>query len=294
MSVVVAMLLQKLQGNSIMAIRKGTVTGSILKQSNRGKKGALTGSKRVTGEPTPIDATPQITEPPITSLGVPTPPSIGEKLKDIANSTVSVIEKGANTVNTVQGYVSRVNEAIKATDNDCNPLSVTDGQLNTADILTHATAEIDTAVPQLDSAEATQRNIIIARQRNYVGVAINNVKLRQDLATLDLEQQRLVGLLIDGKTAQVTNEKKAVGYHRAVVGRDTELSKLEQDRELLTQQEIKTEGTQNQTPLLREQEQLKVQKLREEIEKQGYEIQNITYEKQVIKQEIEAKFLAGF
>jgi hypothetical protein len=55
----------------------------------------------------------------------------------------------------------------------------------------------------MDSAEATKRNIIIARQRNYVGVAINNTKLKQDLATLDLEQQRLIGLLIDGKTAGV-------------------------------------------------------------------------------------------
>jgi uncharacterized protein YcgL (UPF0745 family) len=78
------------------------------------------------------------------------------------------------------------------------------------------------------------------------------------------------------------------------VGRDTEISKLEQDRELYTQQLIKTESTQNQTSLIQEQEQLKVAKLREEIEKQGYEIQAISYEKEKIKQETEAKFLAGF
>jgi hypothetical protein len=50
------------------------------------------------------------------------------------------------------------------------------------------------------------------------------------------------------------------------------------------------EGTQAQTSLIQEQEQLKVAKLREEIEKQGYEIQAISYEKEKLKQETEAKF----
>ncbi len=281
-----------------MAPRKGTVTGANLEKATKGKKGGLTGSKRVTGETTtppstPV-STPTDTPQPITSLGIPTPPSIAEKLKGAAETVASVVEKGSNTVSVIQGYTSRITESIKGTDNDRNPYGITNGQVNTAEILQHASAEIDSTVPELDSAEATKRNIVIARQRNYVGVAINNTKLKQDLATLDLEQQRLIGLLIDGKTAGVTNEKKAVTYHRVVVGRDTEISKLEQDRELYTQQQIRTEGTQAQTSLIQEQEQLKVAKLREEIEKQGYEIQAISYEKEKIKQETEAKFLAGF
>jgi len=278
--------------------KTGTVTGASLDKSNRGKKGGLTGSKRVTGETsTPVSIptdTQQTTEQPITSLGIPTPPSVGEKLKELANGTASAIEKGAATVNAIQGYVSRVTESIKGTDNDRNPSAVTNGQLNTADILTSASAEIDENIPQMDSGEAVKRNTIIARQRNFVGVAINNTRLKQDIATLDIEQKRLIGLLIDGKTLEVNNETKAVGFHRAVVARDTELSRLDQDRELLTQQQIRTEGVQNQTELIREQEQLKVQKLREEIEKQGYEIQNISYEKELLKQEVEGKFTAGF
>ena len=180
------------------------------------------------------------------------------------------------------------------TDQDRNPSALTDGKVNTSEILARAIADIDESIPQMDSGTATQRNIIIARQRNFVGVAINNTRLKQDLATLDNEQKKLIGMLIDGKTLDVNNEKKAVGYHRAVVGRDTELSKLEQDRELLTQQQIRTEGTQNQTELIREQEVLKVAKMREDIEKQGYEIQAVQYEKERIKQETEAKFTAGF
>ena len=282
-----------------MATRKtGTVTGANLEKANKGKKGGLTGSKRVTGESstppsTPTD-TPQPTETPITNLGIPTPPSVVEKLKASAETVANIVEKGSNAVSAIQGYTSRITESIKGTDNDRNPYGITNGQVNTADILKHASAEVDENIPQMDSSEATRKNIIIARQRNYVGVAINNTKLKQDLATLDLEQQRLIGLLIDGKTVQVNNETKAVSYHRAVVGRDTELSRLEQDRELLTQQQIRTEGTQSQTSLIQEQEQLKVAKLREEIEKQGYEIQAISYEKEKIKQETEAKFLAGF
>ncbi|NJM72587.1 MAG: hypothetical protein HC862_21900 [Scytonema sp. RU_4_4] len=266
-----------------MAPRKtGTVTGASLDKGNKGKKGGLTGSKRVTGEavaPTTIVET-------LESTAQPTPPSVVAKLQEMG----ATAQKGAQTVATVVNtasagiqvmnrYASQINEAIKSTDIDRSPTAITDGKVNTSEILTHASVEIDSAVSQLDNAEATQKNIIIARQRNYVGVAINNVKLKQDLATLDLEQHRLIGLLIDGKTAHVNNEKKAVQYHRAGVGRDLELSKLEQDRELLVQQQIRTEGTQNQTELIREQEQLKVAKLREEIEKQGFEIQNISYEK---------------
>lgn len=282
-----------------MPTRKGTVTGASLDKSNRGKKGGLTGSKRVTGEttftPEPITETPpQPTQKPITSLGVPTPPSVGEKLKSMAEGAATAVEKGAATVNAFQGYVSRVGQSIQGTDNDRNPSAITNGQVDAFEILKHVSAEIDENVPQMDSAEAVKRNIIISRQRNHVGVLINNVKLKQDLATLDNEQKRLIGLLIDGKTLDVNNETKAVGYHRAVTGRDIELSRLEQDRELLTQQQIRAEGTQEQTPLIREQEQLKVQKLREEIERQGYEIQNISYEKEKLKQETEAKFLAGF
>ncbi len=270
----------------IMVTKKGTVTGANLEKTNRGKKGGLTGSKRVTGE----------TKTPIAdiSLDSPTPPNVVEKLQEIGNGAVSAIENGANAISTVQRYTSQIGDAIKSTDTDRNPLAVTDGKVNSSEILASASAEIDSNVPQLDNATATQRNIIIARQRNYVGVAIQNTKLKQDLATLDLEQQRLIGLLIDGKTAHVTNEKKAVLYRRAEVGRDTELSKLEQDRELLVQQQIRTEGTQNQTGLIREQEVLKVAKIREEIERQGYEIQNIQYEKERIRQETEGKFTAGF
>jgi hypothetical protein len=274
--------------------KTGTVTGANLERTTKAKKGGLTNSKRVTGETTPPPAEATPTEQPITSLGIPTPPSIAEKLKGTAETVANIVEKGSNTVSAIQGYASRIGESIKGTDNDRNPQAITNGQVNTADILQHASAEIDENVPQMDSGEAVKRNIIIARQRNYVGVAINNTKLKQDLASLDLEQQRLIGLLIDGKTAGVVNEKKAVGYYRAVVGRDTELSRLEQDRELYTQQQIRTESTQAQTSLIQEQEQLKVAKLREEIEKQGYEIQAISYEKEKIKQETEAKFLAGF
>jgi hypothetical protein len=281
-----------------MPTRKtGTVTGASLEKSNRGKKGGLTGSKRVTGETTPIAETAaaeSVLDPTPESTAVPTPTSVVEKLQEIASGTASAIEKGAQAVSTVQRYTSKIAQTVQGTDQDRNPSALTDGKVNTSEILARASADIDSSIPQMDSGTATQRNIVIARQRNFVGVAINNTRLKQDLATLDNEQKKLIGMLIDGKTLDVSNEKKAVTYHRAVVSRDTELSKLEQDRELLTQQQIRTEGTQNQTELIKEQEVLKVAKMREEIEKQGYEIQSVQYEKEKIKQETEAKFTAGF
>jgi hypothetical protein len=278
--------------------KTGTITGAPLDKANKGKKGGLTGSKRVTGEDvetTFVPATTLVSDTPSIPTVLPTSDpevsqadsnaraNLGEKLQQAGSVIAPVLGAVANQVRTtVTGTI------------DYTPTSLTDGTVNTAGILAKADANIDGSIPELDSGEAIKRNITIARQRNYVGVCINNTKLKQDLATLDLEQQRLIGLLIDGKTARIDNEKKAVTYHRSVVGRDTEISKLDQDRELLTQQRIRTAGTQNQTEFIQEQENLKVDKLREQNEKVKYEIQNIAYEKEKIKQEAVAKFAAGF
>ena len=266
-----------------MALKKdkvGTVTGASLSPKNRGKKGGLTNSTRVTGS-TNTDATEQ-SKP------------IGEKLQDSIQTVRAAINTVNNTVQTIQYYASQVQGAIKGTTNDSSPLAVTDGKLNTSEILSTATAEIDESIGKLESGEATRRNIIIAQQRNYVGVATNNVRLQQDIATLNNEQKRLIGLLVDGKTLDINNETKAVGYHRAVTKRDTEISALEEDRELLTHQRIRTEGTQQQTSLVRDQEQLKIQKMKEEVDKQRFEIENLQHEKEVINQQVAAKFMAGF
>ncbi|MBW4607578.1 MAG: hypothetical protein KME22_10220 [Hassallia sp. WJT32-NPBG1] len=265
-----------------MAIKKdkvGTVTGANLNPKSRGKKGGLTNSARVTG--TNTEATEE-SKP------------IGEKFQDSIQTVGAAINTVNNTVSTIQYYASQVQGAIKGTANDSSPLAVTDGKINSAEILAKATAEIDESIGKLEGGEATRRNIIIAQQRNYVGVATNNVRLQQDIATLNNEQKRLIGLLVDGKTLDINNETKAVGYHRAVTHRDTEISALEQDRELLTHQRIRTEGTQQQTSLVRDQEQLKIQKMKEEVDKQRFEIENLQHEKEVIKQQVAAKFMAGF
>jgi len=267
-----------------MALKKdkvGTVTGASLNPKNRGKKGGLTNSKRVTGATPNAEATEELKP-------------LGEKIQDSIQTVGAAINTVNNTVQAVQYYASQVQGAIKGTANDSSPLVVTDGKLNTSEILSTATAEIDESIGKLESGEATRRNIIIAQQRNYVGVATNNVRLQQDIATLNNEQKRLIGLLVDGKTLDINNETKAVGYHRAVTHRDTEISALEQDRELLTHQRIKTEGTQQQTSLVRDQEQLKIQKMKEEVDKQRFEIENLQHEKEVIKQQVAAKFMAGF
>lgn len=267
-----------------MALKKdkvGTVTGASLNPVNRGKKGGLTGSKRVTGSASKTESqTPET--------------STLEKLQEGAQTVAKVVDGVADTIQTVQYYASKVQGAIAGTANDSNPATITDGTLNSSEILAKASAEIDESIGRLDSGEATRRNIIIAQQRNYVGVATNNVRLQQDIATLNNEQKRLIGLLVDGRTLDINNESKAVGYHRAVTHRDTEISALEQDRELLIHQRIKTEGTQQQTSLVRDQEQLKIQKMKEEVEKQRFEIENLQHEKEVIKQQVAAKFTAGF
>lgn len=274
----------------------GTVTGASLKQSTRGKKGGITGSTRVTGTlksttETPVETVPETATE---STAEPTPTSVKEKLQEIAHTTGHIVNGIATTSQAVGHFASKVAGTIQGTEVDRNPANITDGSLDSTAIMSRASAEIDEAIPRMESAEAIQKGIVIAQQRNFVGVAIANTKLRQDVATLDIEQKRLLGLLIDGKTAQVDNEKKAVSFHRAVVSRDTEISHLENDRELLTQTRIITEGTQQQTEHIREQEQLKIIKLRESNEKFKLEIESTQYEKEKLKQEVTAKFLAGF
>lgn len=85
-----------------MATRKtGTVTGASLESAVKGKKGGLTGSKRVTGESSTPASTPteaqQSSESLITSLGSPTPPSIGEKLKAAAETVVNLAVDAKDT-----------------------------------------------------------------------------------------------------------------------------------------------------------------------------------------------------
>lgn len=270
--------------------KTGTITGANLDKASKGRKGGLTGSKRVTGEDTTVlPETPSTSE---TTIPIVLPTSDPEVAEVDAQSRANLVDKLKRTGDVVGDVVNAAKTAIQKGTSD--PSSLTDGKLDAASILANASADVDSSVAELDSAEAIKRNITIAKQRNYVGVAINNTKLKQDLATLNLEQQRLIGLIIDGKTAQINNETKAVTYQRAVVGRDTEFSRLDQDRELLTQQEIRTAGTQSQTEHIQEQENLKIDKLKEQNEKTKYEIQNISYEKEKVKKEAEAKFLAGF
>lgn len=274
----------------------GTVTGASLKQSTRGKKGGITGSTRVTGSKKSATETPVETVPetPTESPAEPTPTSVKEKLQEIAHTTGHIVNGVAATTQAVGHFASKVAGTIQGTEGDRNPANITDGTLDSSAIMSRASAEIDEVIPRMESAEAIQKNIVISQQRNFVSVAIANTKLRLDVATLDIEQKRLLGLLIDGKTEQVHNEKRAVAFHRAVVSRDTEISHLENDRELLTQTRIRTEGTQQQTEHIREQEQLKIIKLRESNEKFKLEIESTQYEKERLKQEVTAKFLAGF
>lgn len=273
-----------------MAIKKdkiGTVTGAKLTPASRAKKGGLTNSKRVTGtELQPSDAQPSTTTTDEASLS--------QKLQNSVYTVGSAINTVGNTVQTIQYYASQVQGAIKGTADDHNPSVITDGKQDTSAIISKANVEIDESIGRLESGETIRRNSVIAQQRNFVSVATNNVRLQQDVATLNNEQKRLIGLLIDGKTLDINNETKAVGYHRAVTHRDTEISALEQDRELLTHQRIRTEGTQQQTSLVRDQEQLKIQMMKEQVEKQRFEIENMQHEKEVIKQQVAAKFAAGF
>ena len=172
--------------------KTGTVTGAPLEQSTRGKKGALTGSERVTGR-TPIEL-PTESSPEVAVADANARANLAEKLQQRVQTVSHIVNDVAATTHAVGHFVGKVAETIKGTEADLNPANITDGSLDVGSVMTKASAQIDGSIPRMDSAEAIKRNIVIAQQRNFVGVALANTKLKLDVATLDIEQKRLLGL----------------------------------------------------------------------------------------------------
>jgi hypothetical protein len=278
--------------------KTGTITGANLEKSNRGKKGGLTGSKRVTGETTEttfVPATTHVTE--TTSDTVANTPQIdhikGDETPEQAearrNRLAEKLQQGSQAV--IGAIVSTASTAVQATQNGSvgNTASV-----DFAGICATGSAEVPRYVEGISNAEAVKRRLEIQRQRNTVAVMTDNKKLEQDIVQLGIEHRKVEGKVIEYHTEGVHNQRKGITFHRAEVARDTEASKLTQDKELLSQQNIATQGTQALTAGVQKEWQQKLEHQQVKSEHLKLEIESAKYENEYKRQELEAKLLSGF
>lgn len=134
------------------------------------------------------------------------------------------------------------------------------GKLDIAGLLgsnDHFTA--DCQIPELSASEANSQLLKLQRQENAIGVALAKVRLQQNVVGLGIESRKFQGLEFDYKAEAAVTQTKAIGLERSQVRLQLETSKLTQDREYLSHQQITTEGTQNLTALVREEWALKLE-----------------------------------
>ncbi|MUH00825.1 hypothetical protein F7734_54575 [Scytonema sp. UIC 10036] len=277
-----------------MPLRKsktGTVTGASLEPKNRGRKGGLTGSKRVTGETeTETTASEGFPLPDVPSpYGFDSSPEVAEA---DSNARAKVAEKLKQTGQAVVGaIINTASAAVQATNN--GTISANTG-VDFAGIVATGSAEVPQYVEGMSNAESTKRRLEIQRQRNTIAVMTDNKRLEQDIVTLGIEHRKLEGKVIDYHTEGVHNQTKTVQFHRAETARDIETSKLVQDKEHLVQQNVATEGTQSLTPGIKKEWEQKLELQSVKSEKLRLEIESAKYDNEYKRQELEVKLLSGF
>ncbi|MUG99818.1 hypothetical protein F7734_49125 [Scytonema sp. UIC 10036] len=268
--------------------KTGTVTGASLEPKTRGKKGGLTGSKRVAETETTASA--NETPYPDVPQGFDTLPEYQEADNN-ARAKVAAHFVPATTQQTVGTIVNTASASVQATNNGTVSPST---PVDFAGIVATGSAEVPGYVSGISNAEAVKRRLAIQRERNEIGVMIDRKKLEQDVMQLGIEHRKVEGKVIEYHTEGVHNQRKAVTFHRAEVARDTEASRLTQDRELLTQQNIATQGTQTLTAGVKREWEQKLELQTAKSDHLKLEIESAKYENEYKRQELEAKLLSGF
>ncbi len=118
----------------------------------------------------------------------------------------------------------------------------------------------DGNIPEMSAAEANQQKLKLQRQTNAIEVRHEKIKLGRKVVKAGTEQINLIGDVVDYATAGINTATKFIKNEIANVQFQTEHSKLTQSQELLTQQNIATEGTINLTEGIRTEWELKQQR----------------------------------
>lgn len=189
-------------------------------------------------------------------------------LNNAAQSITNGINAVGNTVNTTRNAINNVTGAINnLTGNNglssyLSPDSVAHGvpiqQFDLAGAMGTNLFSSESNVPEMGIVDATKHRAKIARQSNALDVGIAKTQRDRKAVKLASELRLLQGDSIDYHTIGINNSTKAVKNQIADRDYHIESSRLEEKDELLTQQRIKTTGTQALTPLIAEQWQMKI------------------------------------
>ncbi len=218
--------------------KTGTVTGANL--NRKSGKGKLTNSQRFE-KPTvePISETP-------TSTPAQVDNKARARLKQRFNSDNREVSQVAS-----EDYEKAFNRG--------NGIAQKHGikDIELSGLLGSDPYQADSNAPELSAAEANQRKMKIQRQNNALEVRLEKIKQGRKVLAVATEQRRLIGDFVTLETAGVEVATKVVKHEIAVTNFNIEQSKLVQTQELLTQQEIATNGTIALTAGIEEEWQLK-------------------------------------
>jgi hypothetical protein len=259
-----------------MARAKGGMTGADLKPSNRGKRGGLTDSKHFDKIPLDTDHTEATAE-------------------QFVNSSRTKSERPKqSTEYTRQGSKLGSDEHL-AVFEQSKALANTYG-VEISDIKAHMSAsndDVDSALGEGISAKvANERKLKIARQNNLIEVRLERIKQKRKLASLHKEEVSLVGDMVDVATTGVQVASKMVNHQIAVTDFKTTQSRLVEHEELLTQQQIRTQGTRSLTAGIAYEWELKAEKQDRANERVEIEIESADKRIEQARLEIEAFLLS--
>ena len=204
--------------------------------------------------------------------------SLGElAVGAITNLAQSTVETGSQTASVTTNAANGLNHAVQSLSNGVNTTKATIGNVAggylSPDSIAHGVplAKFDlisamgtdlfsseSSIQEMGVVEATQHRTRIARQANSLDVGIAKTQRDRKAVKLATELRLLQGDAIDYHTIGINNSTKVVRNQSADRDYHIETSRLEEKDELLTQQRIKTNGTQALTPLIAEHWQLKI------------------------------------
>jgi len=118
----------------------------------------------------------------------------------------------------------------------------------------------DGSSPEQTAGEAKKQQLKLQRQLNAQETRAAKIKLGRKIVQNQREETRLIGDVVDLHTSRIEVGTKVVTNQIANTKYNIEQSKLEETEELLTQQQIRTQGTLSLTDGIREEQDLKYQR----------------------------------
>ncbi|OKH31039.1 hypothetical protein NIES2101_41870 [Calothrix sp. HK-06] len=266
-----------------MARTKGTVTGANMKQSNRGKRGGLTGSKHF-AENQEVE----LTQEEISAISKERTENAASRIRERFENMGNTVKTASDTLTeVVTGVTSGASKVARQVLKEGSPLVTaepdkalqvakeiaTNYGVNLTDVNTHLSASNDCVDESLgegiSAKELNRQKLQIQKQNNQIDLRTDRIKQKRKQVGQYKEELSLVGDLVDIATVEVKNAEKVVNLQSAITEFKTSQSKLEEKEELLIQQHVTTQGTINLTDGIRKEWDLKYelqQRKNEELE----------------------------